>query len=220
MTIPSRRAILTVGLGVLGLVGRAFGAPVADEDKPKEKEKDKDQDKEGAPKPDAAGPGPGWLIGTVDMNSVMKGYVKVKEGNDRFKDDIQAKNAELQKMVARAKRESDDLATLQPGTRDHAELEAKVKKLKEQVDAMRRQANTEYGKRQAEMLAGFQHEIQEAIAIVARRRGLSLVLRAPKGAEEGANLGAVVSTIAREVLYVDARADLTEEVITLLNTKA
>ncbi len=219
MTIPSRRAMLAVGLGVLGLVGRAFGgAPVADEDDPKEKDKDKEKDKAGAPKPDA--PGPAGLIGTVDMNSVMKGYVKVKESGDQFKEDLQAKNAELQKLAARAKRESDDLATLQPGTRDHAELAAKVKKLKDQVEAMRRQASTEYGKRQADMLAGFQHEIQEAIAIVARRRGLSLVLRAPKGAEEGANLGTVVATISREVLFVDARADLTEEVITLLNTKA
>jgi Skp family chaperone for outer membrane proteins len=217
--------MLTVGLGVLGLVGRAFGAPVGDEDNPKkakenEKDKPKDKDKEGAPKPDAAGPGTPCLIGTVDMTSIMKGFGKVTESNERFKEDVQAKNAEIQKLAARAKRESDDLATLQPGTRDHAELDAKVKKLKAQVETMRRQANAEYGKRQAEMLAGFQHEIQEAIAVVARRRGLSLVLRAPKGAEEGANLGAVVSTITREVLFVDARADLTEEVIMLLNTQA
>jgi outer membrane protein len=220
MTIPSRRMVLTFGLGVVGLVGRAFGQA------PDEvKEKAKGPEKEKAAKPDDPGSAPPpstpptGLIGVVDMSAVMKGFLKARDSGDRFLHDLQARRAELKKMAERAKRDADDLATLQPGTRDHADLEARVKEEKAKFEASRKQADAEYNTRQTELLATFQHEIQEAIAVVARRRGLTLVLRTPKGPEERANLGAVVSTILREVLYVDTRADLTEDVIALLNSR-
>ena len=217
MTIPSRRTALTIGLGALGLVGRAFGqAPDEANDKDK---KDKDKDKAKDAKPDGPAAGPSGLIGTVDMGGVMKGFGKVKEANEKFLEDVNVRKAELKKMDERTKRDVADLATLQPGTRDHAELDAKIKQEKQQLIARQRQTNEEYAKRQAEMLSSFQHEIQEAIAVVARRRGLSLVLRVPKGAEEGANLVAVAQTISREVLYVGGDLDLTEEVVTLLNNR-
>src|SRR5438067_967415 len=128
MTIPTRRTALSLGLGVLALVGRAFGQA------PDEEQKGKDKDREKSPKTDdpAVTPasGPAGLIGTVDMNSVMKGYLKVKESGDKFSQDFQARRSELLKMAQRAKRDADDLATLQPGTRDHADLDAKLKKEK------------------------------------------------------------------------------------------
>ena len=78
-------------------------------------------------------------IGSIDMDTVFKGYDKVKVASEEFKADAMAKTNELMKLPTEAKQEQEKLAKLTPGSLDAKKNEDQITQLKAQIEAGREQ---------------------------------------------------------------------------------
>jgi outer membrane protein len=204
----SRREALTLGLcasGLAGLVGSAFGKDVRDEPPPPTDQA-----------PAAASPLPALKIGVVRMTALFKGYEKVAAESQTFKTAVMAKKRELIKIQDRAKQEAGVLETLTPGSSAHTECEARIKKLKDEHEALREKCEAEFTQREAEMLQKLYKEIQWAVGVIAQERGLTLVLRQGE-ADDKVSPNTAMAAIERTVVYVEPSLDITREVIAKLN---
>jgi outer membrane protein len=161
-------------------------------------------------------------IGTVDMDRIFKRYKKVKELADREKADADADamQARLNLISVDAQEESALLSKLVPGTDDHRKHENRLTELKARYDREREEAERVLARRESRNLVSLYKEIQIAITSVAKVRGLTYVVKMTPEPTLDSDPNSVMTAIARSVVYADPRADITDEVVQVLNQRA
>ena len=208
--VVSARAILAMGLGVVGLgllAGPTFG-----------------QQPDGAVRKSAAQATPAPVkppdpatFGTIDMAAVFKGYDKVKTSSEEFKSAVMSKKNELMKLMSEAQQQSEMLAKMTPGSLDSKKYEDKISQLKAQHEALREQYERDFSLREAEMLATLYKEIQAMVSRVAQFRKMTYILRVSNDPVSGSNPNSAMMAIERTVVYAETRNDITEDVVKYLN---
>jgi Skp family chaperone for outer membrane proteins len=202
MPASTRRDALTLGVGLgglLGLAGDVLGqSPAAN---------------------NALQADPKFIgaIGTVDLGAVWVRSAMVQKLGNELKANVGTRRAMLKSLEIRAQREGERLKTLTAGTDAHQKCQAAIETLAEDYETARQEAEEEFAERQAQMLKRIHSELAQAAATVARRRGLSLILK-----RGGTKLGdddpkVVMETIQQAVVYADPRHDVTDEIVAVLN---
>ena len=206
----STRAALAIGLGLVGvaaLVGQSVGQDA------------QVRQTNGTAAPvsaKAAAPAAG-LIGTIDMDFVLKNY-------DKFKYIIETENAEaynrqndLMKIANEARSESEKLAKLAPGSLDEKKIQDKMTSLKAQFEAGREQAQAEFSRKEVDALAAVYNDMQAMAAGVAKQRGMSFVMKYSNTPAKATDPKSVEGALSRSILYADSRTDITPDVVKWLN---
>jgi len=207
----SSRAALAIGLGlvgVAGLVGQSIG-----------QERGEVRQASGAT---AAAPAPAAgkpvVVGTIDMDAVLKNY-------DKFKVKIEITNAEglkrhseLMKLVSEGQAEGAKFEKLAPGSLDRQKIEDKLTALKAQIEAGKQQAQAELERREVEMLAEVYNDIKGMSEGVAKQRGINFVVKYSNAPISASDPKTIQATMFQSFVYADPKLDLTADVTRYLNS--
>ena len=204
------RATRAVGLGLLGwaaLTGPAFGQQA-------------DHGVRRTTGQQVAAPAPTIppaAIGTIDLDKVFKEYDKVKVSSEKFKQDALKKQGELGQMMTEAKATADKMVQMKPGTPDYQQLSNKVTEMKARIEASREQVQQEFTLKESEALAVIYNDIRLMTAAVARKKGMTYIVKISDEPISGSDPNSVMSAMARTIVYSDPTADITKEVVSYLN---
>jgi outer membrane protein len=202
-----------VGLG-LGLAGWVALAGPASGQQPDRDVRRTTGQQAAAPAAPAVTPA---TIGTIDLDKVFREYDKVKVSSDRFKQEALKKQGELGQIASEAKTAADKMAQMKPGTPDYQQWNKKVTELKATIEATREQVQQDLTFRESEALAEIYKDIRLMTAAVARKRGMTYVVKISNEPVSGSDPNSVMSAMARTIVYSDPAADITKEVVTYLN---
>jgi RNA polymerase sigma factor (sigma-70 family) len=159
------------------------------------------------------------IIGTVDLDLVFKRYDKVKTSTKEYNAALSARKNDLMRIMAEAQEEAQMLSKFAPQSEDYKRHEDRVAELKARHEAGREQAQREFAQRQTESLNTHYQEIQQAVAALARAKGLTHVVKVTPGPNPAAQHADVLAALNSSVVYADPRNDLTEAVILKLNRR-
>lgn len=175
---------------------------------------------EGAPKT-AAAPAPTTLppavIGCVDMDAVFKGYEKVDFIRKAIEAEANIKKAELTKIMGEAQQVAKEMEKLQPGSPDFKNHDAKLARLKADLDSARELAQRDFAMREAEALATVYKEIQSAVEVVAKHNHMTYVVRVSNEPVSAGDPNATIAAMSRSVVFSDPAGDITQIVVRMLN---
>ena len=208
------RATLAMGLclvGVVGLVGRSFGqqgdakvktaaAPAADTSAARI-----------APKP--------ALIGSIDMEKVLKDYDKFKVANENIRAEALARHNTLMAIATEAKQEQEKYQRMTVGSPDAKKCEDKITHLKAQFEAGRENAEREFTQKEAETMATIYNEIAAMTKGVAKQYGMAFVVKYSDTPASGSEPNSVMAAMGRTILFADPSVDITPYVIHWLNMR-
>jgi Skp family chaperone for outer membrane proteins len=114
------------------------------------------------------------------------------------------------------------LAKLTPGTPEHKRVEAQYSRLKAKFDRAQEEPSSEFSRRESEILTQVCGEITAVISVMAKQRGLTLVVQAENSSPESGPqtpdaVAQIMVKMSHPIIYADPRCDLTKEVIDQLN---
>jgi len=109
------------------------------------------------------------------------------------------------------------MKNLNPGTDDYRKRENHITELKAKMEAGREQAEREFTLRQAETMGTLYKEVQAMVAQVARRRGMTYVVKVTNRPITGSDPNSVMAAISETMVYADPRNDITNDVVYYLN---
>ena len=157
------------------------------------------------------------VIGTVDLDIIMKNYDKVKDQMKELSAAVNVRRGELMKIETEYRQEGEMLQKLTPGSGDYKKREDRMTELKARMEAGNETAQREFTLRQAEALATIYKEIQGMVASVAKWRKMNYVLKVSTKPPSGTDPNSVMAAVAEPVIYADPRNDITNDVVHYLN---
>lgn len=208
--MKSTRAALAIGLvlvGVAGLVGRSVGQDGV---------RQASNTTAGAQAATAKPAGPA-VIGTIDMDSVLKNYDKFKVSMETTQAEALARHNDLMKIANEGQAEAQKLQAITPGSIDEKKIQDKITQLKAQLQAGKEQAQAEFSRKDAELLAMMYNEIQQMTAAVAKQRNMNFVVKYSSAPPSGSDPKSIEAALFRSVVYADPKVDLTGDVTKWLN---
>jgi outer membrane protein len=214
--VVSSRGIVALGLSLAGvayLAAPSIGQAQQQADSGVRKAANPSTTASGPKAPAAIAP----VIGTIDLDVVLKNYDKVKATSKEFNAAMMLRRGELQKIEAEARQEAEYLSKLSPGTDDYRKRENRITELRAKMEAGREQAEREFSLRQAETFATLYKEIQAMVARVAQWRGMTYVMRVSNAPPSGTEPNSVLAALNNTMVYADPRNDITNDVVYYLN---
>lgn len=209
----STRATLAMGFGLLsaaGLVSATYG-----------------QQGDGAVRK-AAGNGaatatapaatfPKASIATIDLEAVIRGYEKAKFQIDQLTAERMAKAAQLQAIYGEAKQLVKEMETLQQGSKDIKEREAKLTEMKLKLQSGEENLKREQQAKYVEILSNSYKEAQDMTRRYAGGRGITCVLKNNAEPFKTTDPESAMAAMSQPVMYIDATLDITRHVLHNLN---
>jgi Skp family chaperone for outer membrane proteins len=212
--VVSSRAVKVFGLGLVAcLAGSAFGEPPP-RDAGVRKTAAAAATPSTAPAPKALMP---TIVGTVDIEAVLKGYDKVKTQQEEFKAAAMAKHQELLKLQTEGQEETSKLQKMTPNSVDAKKIEDRLTQIKAQIEAGQENAQRDFALRESEMLATLYKEIQSMVARVAEFKGMTFIVRVSNEPVAGSNPNSVMAAMSNAVVYANPGNDITKDVVHNLN---
>lgn len=210
MVLSTRRIVVT-GLGLVGLgfmTGQLLGQGQQDENV----RRAASNSASAAPKVTVPP-----VIGTIDMERVLKEYEKFKFLGEEFQASVLAKKNELMKLGTQMQQNAEAMQKFTPGTPDFKKYEDQITFLKAQMDAKKEQAQREFELKEADSLATLYKEIQDMAGRVAHLRKMTYILKVSNQSISGGDPKSVMAAMSSTVIYSDAQNDISSEVIAYLN---
>ncbi len=213
--VKTTRAALAIGLGlvgVVGLVGQSVG-----QDGVRRAANTPDATSTAKPAaPKATSPA---VIGTIDMDSVLKNYDKFKVSMEATQAEAMTRHNELMKIATEGQGEAEKLQKLAPGSLDEKKIQDKITSLKAQLQAGKEQAQAEFSRKDAELLATMYNEIAQMTGLVAKSQGMNYVVKYASTPASGSDPKSIEAALFRAVVYADPKVDITNNVTYWLNKR-
>lgn len=159
------------------------------------------------------------VLGSIDLESIFRGYEKAKFQMEQLKADSLTKEGQLKGIIAEAKQIAKEMETFQPGSKDFKDRDAKLTHLKADLQAVKESAERDGQAKYAEIMAVFYKEVQDMTMQVARAKGITYVVRVSTEAVNSQDPEGVMAAMARPVVYSDPSCDITRTVVYNLNLK-
>ena len=211
----STRATLAMGFGLLsaaGLVSATYGQQGDGAVR-------KATGNGAAPAAAPAATFPKASIATIDLEAVIRGYEKAKFQIDQLKAEGIAKAAQLQAIVSEAKQLVKEMETLQAGSKDFKEREAKLTEMKAKLTSGDETLKREQQARYVEILSNSYKEAQAMTQFYAESRGITCVLKNNSEPFKATDPESAMAAMSQPVMYVDANLDISRHVLYNLNQK-
>ncbi|ODT97630.1 MAG: hypothetical protein ABS79_07215 [Planctomycetes bacterium SCN 63-9] len=211
--VPSTRKILVTGLGLVALgftTGRLLGQGQPDGNVQRVNS-------------NAAGSAPAAkvtappVIGTIDMERVLKEYDKFKYLSEEFQAQVLARKNELMSLGSKMQQNAEAMQKFNPSSADYKKFENEITLLKAQMEAKKEQAQREFEMKEADSMATLYKEIQEMASRVAQHRKMTYILKVSGQQVSTGDPKSVMAAMSSTVIYSDPRNDISGDVITYLN---
>ncbi len=210
----STRAALAIGLGLTGVAGLV--APTMGQQAQDANVRPAASNGTGA-QPAAPKPAPAAVIGTIDMEQILKNYDGFKVGMEAIEAEGMARQNELMKLGNELNGEMEKLRRLSPGSPDQSKVEQKISELKAKGQATKEQAQMDLARKEAELFATTYNEIQRMAQGVASQRGMNMVVQGSTTPPTASNPKSLEMAMFRTVIVADSKLDLSGDVIYWLN---
>ncbi len=156
-------------------------------------------------------------LATIDLEAVIRGYEKAKFQIDQLKAEGIAKAAQLQSIVSEAKQLVKEMETLQAGSKDFKEREAKLTEMKAKLTSGDETLKREQQARYVEILSNSYKEAQAMTQRYAESRGITCVLKNNSEPFKATDPESAMAAMSQPVMYVDPALDITRSVLYNLN---
>lgn len=160
---------------------------------------------------------PASSVAVVDLSRVLKGYQRFQTLRDQMRSRVEDKETQLLTMINQAKQMRDIQKKLDPNGPDFRKNESELTQLVAKIETFRQQTRRALINEEATLYHDEYDRIRRAVAWVAERSGLSLVLRVSDEPVSPSNPEAVIKAVNRRVLYHDQSLDITDDVLHALN---
>ena len=210
--LRSTRAALAVGLGCVGVAG-LVGQSVAQQDARVQKVAAASTGT-GATAPVAM---PAGMIGTIDVEGVFREYDKVKVTGETLNAEVMVRYNELTKLANEGKQEQEKLGHMSPTSPDRAKIEDRMVQLQANIEAGRKNAEREFTQKETEMMTSIYNEVTDFAKYVAKKQGMSFVVKYTDGKVQGTEPNSAMSAMSKTIIYADPNVDITKKTIELLN---
>jgi Skp family chaperone for outer membrane proteins len=211
MSMPIKSRLVVTA--ALSLVGLAALVEKSSGQQPQDRAVQKTSNTPGAA-PKAVGPA---VIGTIDMDTVLKSYDKYKAQLEVMKTDMLARQKDLMKIQEEGKQTAAQMEKFKPGSPDFKRWEGRISQLKANLQVAQEQASSEFAQREAEMIAAILDDVHKVTAWVAQQHGMSFVVRISRDQINSGVPESVMSAMASTVVYSDPSVDVTNDVVRTLN---
>jgi Skp family chaperone for outer membrane proteins len=160
---------------------------------------------------------PKAVIATIDLESVLRGYEKAKFLVDQLKAEQIAKDGQLKTVYTEAQQIAKEMDTLQPGSKDFKEREAKLTEFKLKLQAGSETLKREQQAKYVEIMANSYKEAQDMTRRYASGKGITCVLKNNSEPTKATDPDSVMAMMSQPVMYSDASLDITRSVLYNLN---
>lgn len=207
----STRAALAIGLGLVGVAGIVVPSRGQAPDAAVRPANGAAPARAEAPKAAPA------VIGTIDLELVLKNYDGFRAAMEGIEADAMARSNDLMKIQSEASGEMEKLKSLAPGGLDQKRIEARLSELKIRLQSGKEQAQMELSRKEAEIIAKAYNEIQQMSQSIAKMRGMTMVVKTSAAPPSASDPKSIEAALFRSVIYSDPKLDLTSDVTKWLN---
>jgi Skp family chaperone for outer membrane proteins len=176
---------------------------------------------------------PAARIAVVDMNAVLDAYKvasdrrkSLAELAEKYEAILGGLSRQKQDLVAKYKEKDEARSAFDPAKVEFRELTAEMKRIEGEVSALEAERNLRAQTYEAELEQQNQQfmlhvydELIQAIAKIAERQGIDLVVRIEADTKEESLRKQMSQMMMRQVVYSAKDLDITRSVIDLLNSK-
>jgi Skp family chaperone for outer membrane proteins len=169
---------------------------------------------------------PGTAVAVINMNSVLKNYLRAQELNNKIKTKVQYFSNKMNEKRTEIQRLSGELTkpTLPPQQKEQFEKDSL--RLQRELQDLDAQARKDIGKEQGDIAVQIYKEIEGVIQAVAAANGFDLVLSFPESASTSPDEMYSQDNVVRKMaapaalpLFYKPHIDLTTAVVQTLNTR-
>ena len=214
MPIPTR-SIAVLGLGLLGVFGLA-ARPISGQQTDSQVQRTT-TDTGQAARAAATAMAPAVIAG-IDMERVINEYDRYKESSEKFKAEALQKQKELEVLLAEAKGYAEKRDSFGVGTPDYQKFSDLLADTQAKFEAQKQKIAADFTIRESNAVAEIYNDIRYIVDFIAKQKGVTFVVQI--GSNEkvtGENPNDVMAAVARNVVWNDPSADITDQVITTLN---
>lgn len=157
-------------------------------------------------------------IGLIDMAHIFKNYEKFKDQTAGLQKLAEEAEAKAQAMMEEGKKGQEQLQTLVAGSPEYTQLEAKLIKLKTELETFRQVEQQKIVRQQADVYKTIYLEVQDVVNRYASYYKYTLVIRFNRAeVAEAGNPQAIIQNMNRQVVYYQTQDDITDPILKHLN---
>ena len=165
---------------------------------------------------------PPLAAGTLDFDRLLDketGYIRIRDEAAAFGAEYETRKAEAARDAAEIQAGTTQLSRLQRGTPDFDKQATRLAELKAKFDAKDQLSRQDLAFKDAKLMAAIYSDIQRVASVVAKSKGLNMVVQAssnPLGTLKD-NPMTVEIALNRPVVFSDPQIDITGDVLDYLN---
>ncbi|QDV37292.1 OmpH family outer membrane protein [Tautonia plasticadhaerens] len=214
----SIRAAAIMGLGLVGTLGLAARPTVAQNADPQVQRSNAGTAGAGQAARGAAATLAPAVIAGIDMERVINEYDRYKESSETFKSEAMKKQKDLEVLLAEAKQLAEQRDQFGVGTPDYQKFSDQLADAQAKFEAQKNKISQDFTIRESNAVAEIYNDIRYIVDYIAKKKGVTFVVQVgPNNNITGENPNDVMAAVARNVVYHDPAAEITDEVITTLN---
>ncbi|MEW4567284.1 OmpH family outer membrane protein [Tautonia sp. JC769] len=207
------RAVALVGLGLLGLTPCPSLAQ-----QPADPQVQRTTADAGQPARSAAVAMAPAVIAGIDMERVINEYDRYKESSEKFKAEAMQKQKELELLLAEAKGYAEKRDSFGVGTPDYQKFSDLLADTQAKFEAQKQKIAADFTIRESNAVAEIYNDIRYVVDFIAKKRGVTFVVQIGSNDKiNGENPNDVMAAVARNVVWNDPTADITDQVVSTLN---
>ena len=152
------------------------------------------------------------------MAHIFKNYEKFKDQTAGLQKLAEEAEAKAQAMMEEGKKGQEQLQALVAGSPDYGALEAKLIKLKTELETFRQVEQQKIVRQQADVYKTIYLEVQDVVNRYAAYYKYTLVIRFNRAdVADAGNPQAIIQNMNRQVVYYQTQDDITDPILTHLN---
>jgi Skp family chaperone for outer membrane proteins len=161
-------------------------------------------------------------VATIDIVSIINGLDERQVREDELNARREARQAQLDEIVAQMKKLEEDIQILNPGTDEHRDKIREVLELRAVAEARRNALAQIISIDMGSVMRNLYTKVEDAIRRIAEREGYDIVymddsaLPLPENAPDNDIYRAIIT---KSVIYRHDSIDITDQVITLMNNE-
>lgn len=148
-------------------------------------------------------------VAVVDMNYIFKKHEGLSQAEARWKQDMQAAEANVKKDKERLTTMAEKLKTYRTGTPDYKKLEEEMTALSVQLQTHIQIQKKEFGERKAKLFYAVYSEVHDAVKYWSDRNGVNLVLQFSGDPVDPNNPNSIANQLSSLVVYNHRSIDIT-----------
>jgi Skp family chaperone for outer membrane proteins len=153
----------------------------------------------------------------IDVGYIFKNHTRFKAAMDKMKDEVLAAENALKAERDRINGMMETLKGFNVGTPEYKKAEADFAKAQGDFNVNAQLQKKDFMDREAKVYMQVYSEIEQAVSVFARSRGIAVVHRFDGDPVDSSDRNRILGNITRPIVYHDPQIDITGDILKMLN---